>query len=115
MASRKKPDNQTSLFAAPAPIKVVPSRAVERDEALLVSSKGAVAITNLGEDDAPERPKMRLVHSQPEEDVIVEAQDDGRFEVMLLKAHGGTRMSILYTRTQLEMLVRRAQGALKVT
>jgi len=111
MASRKKPENQTSLFAAPAPIKVVSSPA-----APLVLDKSTIAVTNLDtEDDAPERPKMRLVHNQPEEDVIVEAQDDGRFEVMLLKAHGGTRMSILYTRTQLEQLVRRAQGALKVT
>lgn len=50
----------------------------------------------------------------PEEDVIVEATEDGRFVVSLLRHYGTTAAAVVYTRPQLEMLARRIPPALGV-
>lgn len=60
--------------------------------------------------------KLRLVPKpdEPEEDVLVEAQDDGTFVVTKLSHKGTTSAAVVYTKGQLEMLVCRAVGALEV-
>lgn len=50
----------------------------------------------------------------PEEEVIVEATEDGRFVVSLLRHYGTTAAAVVYTRPQLEMLARRIPPALGV-
>lgn len=63
--------------------------------------------------------KLRLVPKPeeplvPEEDVVVEIQDDGRYAVSLIRHHGGSVACVLYTRGQLEMLLARIPAALEV-
>lgn len=67
------------------------------------------------EPDKVERPKLRIVHSQPEEEVVIEPSEDGRFFITLIKHDGGTRLGIYYTRKQLEMLQRRIGPALEMS
>lgn len=50
----------------------------------------------------------------PEEDVLVEPFGDGRFMVTTLRRRGTTSCAVLYTRAQLEMLLRRVPAALEV-
>lgn len=106
MASRKRPPPATmSLFATP------PHPA--RHEVLEVKGQ-PVVVTTSPPPDPLDTPKLRLVHSQAEEEVAVEPTDDGRFWISLVKHGGGTRASVLYTRKQLEMLLRRIPAALEL-
>jgi len=112
---KKKPDT-LSLFSAPA--EAAKPR-FTREETLAWSQEGepapsVLAGAPLPDDDANKRPKLRLVHSQPEEEVTVTPVDDGRFEVCHVKAHGGTRLSIFYTRKQLEQFLARIPAALEM-
>lgn len=64
-----------------------------------------------------EAPRLRVVPpvaTTPEEEVLVEPNGDGRFVVSLLRHHGTTCAAVLYTRPQLEMLMRRIPAALEV-
>lgn len=56
---------------------------------------------------APETP-------QPEDDVYVEPLADGRFVVALSTHQGTSTRAVVYTRAQLEMLLRRIPAALEV-
>lgn len=64
-------------------------------------------------DDAPERPKLRLVE-RIEEDVTIEATGDGLFWIDFIRHDGTTRGGVRVTRRQLEMLIARAPAALEV-
>lgn len=78
----------------------------------------APAIRAVGHDpDLDERPKLRVVPppaSIPEEDVVVEPLGEGRYLVAIHRHYGTTAASVVYTRKQLEMLIRRAPAALEV-
>lgn len=67
-------------------------------------------------DDVPERPKLRLVHRGPDEDVTVEpdATYEGMFWIDCVRHDGTTRGMVRVTRKQLEMLVKRGAAALEV-
>lgn len=109
MAARKKAktlSSSGSLFtdAALTPTEPAPP---------IVPAGGAIPETT----DAPEVPRMRLVEPlKPvsEEEVIIEAREDGRFVVSLLRDHGSTVAAVLYTRSQLLMLLRRIPPALEM-
>jgi hypothetical protein len=57
---------------------------------------------------------FRVVPTEPEEDVTIEPEDDGRFWITFVRHNGTTRSAFLVTRAQLEKLVRRAPAALEV-
>jgi hypothetical protein len=103
MASRKKPIEAMSLFSP-------------KVEAVVEACKPVEGLKEAIEEVLAGAPKLRIVPSPktPESDVIVEALDDGRFVVSLLRDHGTTIASVRYTRAQLEMLVRRGGAALEV-
>jgi hypothetical protein len=60
--------------------------------------------------------KLRVVPNRdmPDEEVIVEALDDGRFAVSLLRYKGAWSACVIYTRSQLNMLLARIPAALEV-
>lgn len=66
--------------------------------------------------DLQERPKLRLVHRGPDEDVTIEpdATYEGMFWIDCVRHDGTTRGMVRVTRKQLEMLVRRGAAALEV-
>jgi len=86
---------------------------VAKEQATTAALGGVIAEA----EDARETPKLRVVPppvEMPEEDVIIEPNGDGRFVVSLLRDHGTTVAAVLYTRKQLEMLLRRIVPALEV-
>jgi hypothetical protein len=58
--------------------------------------------------------RFELVPPPPEEDVTIEPMNDGRFVVAVLRHYGGSVCAVIYTRAQLEMLLRRIPPALEV-
>lgn len=104
MAARKKRlELQSSLFGVPTNNAPETAALVERP----VTKPKPEPPT-----DAPPAPKLRLVHSQPDEDVSIETTDDGRFWISQVRDNGGTRAAVLFTRKQLELLLRRIPAAL---
>lgn len=105
MATRKKTsEQQSSLFAAPKtlrPLPSVPTPPTAETPAELPTDTPVIA----------ER-KVRLVHSVPESDVIVEPDGNTHFVVSLLRDHGTRVAAVRYSRKQLEMLAARAAEAL---
>lgn len=59
-------------------------------------------------------PKLSIVPPPPEEDVTVEATEDGRFWLTFIRDSGDTRGAILVTRKQLETFLKRGVAALVV-
>lgn len=118
MSRRKPPETQASLFGAtPAPvIKEVRHEVKKPAEGAVAAEVTPPAPGQLDAPDAPERPKLRLVHSVKEWDVTVEATEDpDAFYVTRYRDSGTSSSQMLFTRAQLERLVARAQAALKVT
>lgn len=102
MAARKKPDAQTSLFAAPAPVS---------------APKPAIPPPAPPSEPAAQPPGLRLVSPAPERpewDVSVEADERGLFWVTRVRDHGTTSAATSYTRSELERLIERASAALRV-
>lgn len=103
MAARKRPEGQSSLFVAPAVPAVTATlpTPIAPPEATPVVAERIVRLV------PPPEPV-------PECDVIIEALDDGRYIVSLLRDHGTTVAAVTYTRAQLKMLLRRIPAALEI-
>lgn len=99
MASRKKTIEAPSLFVVPPPPEQAPEYVVPHTTPVVSERTFRVV--------PPAAP-------EPESDVIVEPISDGRFVVSLLRDHGTTVAAVRYTRSQLEMFIRRATAALEV-
>lgn len=108
-------------MAARKKAEVLSSSASLFDEKVLATAEPIPVVAAAGgaipeSEDAREVPRMRLVAPLtpiPEEEVIVEAVSGGRFVVSLLRHHGTTAAAVIYTRPQLEMLLRRIPPALE--
>lgn len=69
----------------------------------------------LDDGDMKEAPRLRIIpRVEPEEDVVIERTGDGRYAVSLVRHHGTTCATVMYTRGQLGMLLRRIPAALEV-
>jgi hypothetical protein len=112
MAAKKRaPKAETmSLFAAPSLAQAAPKPVEETTMPL--STLGA--IPRDPDDDTP-APKLRLVPPPAEEEeIVVRAHGDGRYWIEKYSETRGAHAAILYTRTQLEKLLKRIPGALAV-
>ena len=65
-------------------------------------------------DDQPVRVRLVPPAKPVQDEVIVEQLDDGRFEVLMLRHDGTTRIGVRYTREQIVQLISRAKGALEI-
>lgn len=110
MASKKKNVDQSSLFFGTAAQGVLDGLKKEIDETHAALAKTEPAPPP----DAPERPKLRLVPPQPDEDVTIEPDDAGFFWVSFVRHDGTTRGAVRITRRQVEMLLARAPVALEI-
>lgn len=112
MATRKK--------APPSPAQPsfsFPSLIITPEMAPVVTAPTLETVATMSDEEifVAER-KLRLVpplDRGPEEDVIVEP-DGNRFAVSIVRHHGSTVATVLYTRRQLEMLQARIPAALEV-
>lgn len=97
--SRKKKTETLSLFGAPPRAEIPPPPPPEPDIEAVQSER-----------------KLRIVpkREDPEEDVIIEPTDDGRFLVHVLRNQGTTCAAVFYTRYQLQLFLRRIPPALEV-
>lgn len=100
---RRKPTGTGLLFEVPPPPAPKPE----------VPVPPPVSAPDPGTPIVAER-TFRLVREPEEDQVIVEPLEDGRFIVSLLRHHGTTVARVIYTRAQLEMLIRRIPAALGV-
>lgn len=100
MSSRKKPPaSQGSLsLDGPKPAPVTTPTSVQ----FLVPDATPVVAER----------KLRLVHSRAKNDVTIEPTDDGRFVVARTRDYGTTVAAVVYTRDELEILLRRIPAAL---
>lgn len=67
------------------------------------------------DDHSGDAPRLRLVDPpSPVPRVVVEALDDGRYEVSRLRDNGTTVASVTWTRDELAELIERARAALEM-
>lgn len=110
MASKKKNIDQGSLFFGSALQTKLDEVKREIDETVALAKTEPAPPP-----DAPERPKLRLVPPQPDEDVTIEPDDSGFFWVSFVRHDGTTRGAVRITKRQVEMLIARAPIALEMS
>ena len=112
MASRKKKEEQTSLFAFPT--MTTPKGESEAPPAVVADAPVKASALPVVVDAERKLVPVHLTQSGPDEDVIVEPVSHGRFLVSTLRARGTTVAAVYYSRKQLEMLLARIPSALEI-
>lgn len=98
-----------------APVSVLfPIAAQEEARATVAPAPAPAPAASAVPDEPTSRPRMRLILSPetPEEDVIIEPNGHGQFELSFLTHRGTSSRAVCVTRNQLEMLLNRGAAAL---
>lgn len=116
MARKPRPPSPQLGLSLPAtPLATAPPVASSAPPADLGRADVDVDDFDDYDDHSGDAPRLRLVDPPgPVPRVIVEALDDGRYEVSRLRDNGTTVASVMWTRDELAELIERARAALEM-